>query len=340
MRALSCVRYGTPEELETVEVPDPTPGPGQILVEVHAAGVNFPDVLMIAGTYQTRQPVPFVPGGEFSGRVVGLGPGVIEPAVGTMVMGTGGTGAFAECLVIDAAAAVPVPAGLDAVSAAAFSVTTQTAYHSLVTTAAAQTGEWVVVTGAAGGVGLACVDVGTRLGLNVIAAASSPQRLALAAEHGAVAGIDYAREDLKARIKELTGGGANVVIDPVGGPYAEEALRALRYGGRFVTVGYASGEIPRIPLNLVLLKGISILGIQVGALPKVRPEAMGDAYAALAGLAEGGLRPHVSARFPLAEAATALRAVADRRVTGKVVLTLPACADEDVERETLAIGRD
>jgi NADPH2:quinone reductase len=292
-----------------------------VLVRVHAAAINFPDVLIIADRYQVSAPVPFVPGSEFAGVVAALGPGVGGPAVGTPVMGAAFTGAFAELVVAPAAALRPIPEGLDMTSAAAFHVTYATAYHSLCTVGEGRPGEQVVVLGAAGGVGSATVDVATRMGLRVIAAASSPERLELAARLGAQAGIDYTREDLKVRIKELTAGaGADLVVDPVGGDHAEAALRALRWGGRFVTVGFADGRIPRIPLNLVLLKGVTVRGFEGRSMSRYAPDAVAAADEALARLVADGLRPLVSRVQPLEEAASALADVAARRTTGKVVL--------------------
>jgi NADPH2:quinone reductase len=221
------------------EIPPPEPGPGEALVRVRAAAVNFPDVLILADRYQVSAPVPFTPGSEFAGVVEALGPGVGGPAAGTPVTGTAFTGAFAELVVASATALRPIPAGLDMVAAAAFHVTYSTAYHSLVTVGAGEPGEWAVVLGAAGGVGSAAVDVAARLGIRVLAAASSPERLAVARALGAEAGVDYVRENLRDRIKEVTGGGADVVVDPVGGDHSEAALRATRWGGRYVVVGFA-----------------------------------------------------------------------------------------------------
>ena len=321
MRAALVAEHGTPAGVAVVDLPDPEPGPGQVLVRVHAAAINFPDVLIVADRYQVSAPVPFVPGSEFAGVVEALGPGVAGPPVGSRVMGAAFTGAFAERVVAPAAALRPIPEGLDMVAAAAFSVTYGTAYHSLCTVGAGHPGDWVVVLGAAGGVGSATVDVATRLGMRVIAAASSPDRLQAAARLGAEAGIDYTREDLKTRIKELTGGaGADVVVDPVGGDHSEAALRALRWGGRFVTVGFADGRIPRIPLNLVLLKGVVLRGFEGRSMSRYAPEAVAAADEALARLVAEGLRPFVSEVRPLADAAAALTDVAERRTTGKVVL--------------------
>lgn len=323
MRAARCSEYGPPGGIALEEVDDPEPGPGEVLVRVHAAAVNYPDVLIAANRYQVSAPLPFTCGSEFAGVVAALGPGVSGPAVGTPVSGGVFTGAFAEQVVAPAAALRPIPAGLDMVHAAAFGVTYGTAYHSLVTVGAAAAGDWVVVLGAAGGVGSATVDVGTRLGLRVLAAASSEERLAVARKLGAEAGIDYVGEDLKTRIREITGGaGADVAIDPVGGDHAEAALRALRWGGRFVTVGFADGRIPRIPLNLVLLKNIVLRGFEARSLRKYSPDAAAKGEAVLARLVADGMRPFVSRVHPLTDVAAALTGVAERRTTGKIVIEM------------------
>lgn len=322
MRAAYCTEYGAPDKLSVVELDDPEPGPGQVAVRIHAASVNFPDVLMVANQYQVTLPLPFVPGSEFAGEVCALGPGVSDLKVGDPVAGSAMGGAFAERIVVPVESLREVPDGLDMVHAAAFHVAYGTAYHSLVTIGGAVAGETVVVLGAAGGVGSATVDVATRLGLRVIAAASSPERLAIARDLGAVAGIDYSSEDLKTRLRELSDGGVHLVIDPVGGDYSEAALRALRHGGRFVTVGYADGKIPRIPLNLVLLKDATVRGFEIRLLRRDNPEAVAAATRALSEMVRGGMRPHVSAVHPLTDVSGALTAVAQRRTTGKVVLDM------------------
>ncbi|MEU6352729.1 NADPH:quinone oxidoreductase family protein [Streptomyces sp. NPDC047072] len=322
MRAARCTTYGPPGDLTVAHLDDPEPGPGEVLVRVHAAAVNFPDVLIVANRYQVPAPLPFTPGSEFAGTVAALGPGVTGPPVGTPVAGAVLTGAFAEQVVVPAASLRGIPEGLDMVHAAAFHVTYATAYHSLVTVAGGTEGEWAVVLGAAGGVGTAAVDIGTRLGLRVIAAASSEERLTVARKLGAAGGVDYVREDLKARIRELSGEGAHLAIDPVGGRYAEAALRGLRRGGRFVTVGYADGEIPRIPLNLVLLKDLVVRGFEIRTVRQYAPDAVAEADRTLARLVREGMRPLVSRVHPLDDVAAALTDVAERRTTGKVVLDL------------------
>lgn len=319
MRAIVCRSYGPPESLELDDVPEPVPGPGQLLVRVHAAAVNFPDVLFIAGKYQVKIPPPFIPGNEIAGEVLAAGPGApFSP--GQRVAGTT-FGAFAEQALLDATQATVVPDDADFAAAAAFGVTYRTAYHALRSTAAVAAGDWVVVLGAAGGVGLAAVDLAVAMGARVLAAASSPEKLELCRQRGAEALADYDREDLKSRIRELTGDAARVVLDPVGGAYAEPALRGLARGGTFVTLGYAAGSIPAIPLNLILLKDICVRGMEIRTFMTDYPdEAVRDIEELTQMFAAGTVRPYIGARFPLSEAAAALRHVADRKVLGKVVI--------------------
>jgi NADPH:quinone reductase len=320
MRAIVCRAYGPPEDLVIADVADPVPGPGQLLVRVHAAAVNFPDVLFIAGKYQVKIPVPFTPGNELAGEVVAAGEGApFSP--GQRVFGVTAVGAFAELAVLDAGTAELIPDDADFASAAAFGVTYRTAYHALRSIAEVAQGEWVVVLGAAGGVGLAAVDLAVAMKARVLAAASSSEKLELCRQRGAAATVDYDREDLKSRIRELTGDSARVVIDPVGGPYSEPALRGLARGGTFITLGYAAGTIPAIPLNLVLLKGITIRGMEIRTFMGDRPDdAARDMQELSQMFAAGRIRPYIGARFPLAETPAALRHVAERKVLGKVVI--------------------
>lgn len=320
MRAIVCRQYGPPEDLVLQELPDPTPGPGQLVVRVRAAAVNFPDVLLIAGKYQLKIPPPFTPGSELAGDVIAVGDGVaLGP--GDRVVGTSFVGGFAEQALLPAATVTPIPDGIDYAAAAGFGVTYRTAYHALRSVAHVRQGDWVVVLGAAGGVGLAAVDLGVALGAKVLAAASSPEKLAVCAQRGAAATVDYDREDLKQRIREITGDGAQAVLDPVGGPYAEPALRSLARGGRFVTLGYAAGSIPAIPLNLVMLKGITVQGMEVRTFATDHPADNERDLAELAQLfADGRVRPYIGARFALADTAAALRYVADRKAVGKVII--------------------
>src|SRR3954453_2342717 len=318
MRAAWCEWLGDISGVAVQEVPVPAPGPGQVLVRVHAAALNFPDVLMVGGRYQGRVEPPFIPGTEFAGEVVAAPDG--WATIGTRVIGTVPHGAFAEFVAADAGNLRPLPAGLDFAHGAAFGVTYTTAYHALVTIGGLEPGQVVAVLGAAGGVGLASVDVARRLGARVIALASTPERLALAREHGAAETIDYSAEPVKERLKALEPEGVDIIIDPVGGPIAEQALRAIRWGGRFVTVGYASGEIPRIPLNLVLLKGAQIRGFEMRGLAAHAPSAISACDRTLARLVADGMRPHRGATYPLADARAAFDHIAGRRALGKIVL--------------------
>ena len=321
MRAARCETYGPPESVVVEDVPEPELPAGGALVEVHAASVNYPDVLILADEYQVSIPTPFTPGSEFAGVVVGAADDAGPVRVGDLVCGSTFIGAFAEQMAVPAAALTPVPSTVSFAEAASFGVVYSTAYHALRSVAEVQPGEWVAVLGAAGGVGLATVDLATHLGARVLAAASSDEKLAVCRERGAEAVVNYEHDDLKVAMKELTGGGADVVIDPVGGPYAEPALRATRWGGRFVVVGFASGEIPRIPLNLVLLKGVVIKGFEFRTFAEHAPEASRRDRAELLGLfADGKIRPFVSSVYPLDRVGEALREVADRRAIGKVVV--------------------
>jgi NADPH2:quinone reductase len=325
MRAVVCNEYGPPELLTVIDLPEPVARPNQVVVEVAYAAVNYPDVLILADRYQLSVPVPFVPGSEFSGTVTAIGDGVTNVAVGDHVFGAAMTGAFAERIVVPAAAVRSVPPDVALDAAAGFWVAHATAYHALRSIAEVQPGELVVVLGAAGGVGLAAVEIAVALGARVIAAASTDDKLALCRERGAEATVNYLQDDLRDVLRELAPQGVDVVIDPVGGPHAEQALRALRWKGRFVTVGFASGEIPRIPLNLVLLKGCIIKGFEIRTFATVEPElAARDERELIELLASGGLDPHISATYPLERAAEALNAVAGRRSTGKVLLRCAA----------------
>jgi len=321
MRAARCLEYGPPEVVVVEEVPDPVAGPGEVVADVHYAALNYPDVLIVANQYQLSVPPPFIPGSEWAGVVREVGEGVTRWSPGDRVAGGGIVGAFTERVLAPEGALRAVPDGADLQSAAAFSVAHATAYHSLRTVGDVKEGDDVVVLGAAGGVGLAAVELGALLGARVIAAASTRAKCELCLTRGAVAAIDYSREDLKARIKELTGDGADVVIDPVGGRYTEEALRATAWGGRFVVVGFAAGEIPRIPLNLVLLKGPIVRGFEIRTLGLHRPDDVARDRRELDELfAAGAVRPYVSAVHPLDDTAAALRSMLDRTATGKVLI--------------------
>lgn len=320
MRAARCEVHGDPDKIVIREVPDPVAGPGEVLVGIEAASVNYPDVLIAADRYQVTVPTPFTAGSEFAGRVLSVGSDVKGIAPGDPVMGTAFGGAFAEKIAVPAAALSPVPAGLDMVHASAFNVTYRTAYHSLTTFGEMKSGDWVVILGAAGGVGTACIDVATRLGAKVIAAVSTPERAAACRELGAVETIVYDDEDLKARIKEITGKGADVVVDPVGGTYSEQAFRAIAWGGRFVVVGFAQGDIPKIPLNLVLLKGAIVRGFEIRTLAAHLPDAVEKGRQEIESLVAQGMKPYISAVHPLDEVPLALTRMAERKTTGKIVI--------------------
>jgi NADPH:quinone reductase len=360
MRAAVCAAYGPPEVIQILEVPSPAAASGQVRVRVGAAAVNFPDVLLMANQYQLTVPVPFVPGSEFAGVVTEVGVDVPGVSVGDRVMGTTTVGAFAEEVVVPVSSVTLVPDGVSDASAAAFGVAHRTAYHVLRSVACVRPGERLVVLGAGGGVGNAAVQLGALLGASVTAVASSDEKLSVAAASaappsgtqasgtqasgtrasgtrasgtrasrtqasGAVAVINYrtAAGGLREALRTAFPDGVDVVVDPVGGDLAEPALRALRWGGRFVTVGYASGTVPRIPLNLVLLKGCKILGFQFRDFAAHAPDELARNEAALLSLlASGRALPHIGATFKLAEAAAALRHVADGKAIGKVVLAI------------------
>lgn len=325
MKAIVCTRHGPPEALEYRDVPAPSPGPGQIVVALHAASVNFPDLLVIQNKYQFKPSLPFIPGSELAGVVVEVAPDVTEFAPGDPVMAFTLSGAFAEQVAVEAARAVRVPDGMDLKTAAALLVTYGTMEHALGDRGRLQPGETVLVLGAAGGIGLASIEIARTMGARVIAAASGEKKLAVCRERGAHETIDYTADDLRARLRALTGGrGPDVVVDPVGGPYTEPALRSIAWRGRFLVVGFASGEIPRLPLNLVLLKGCAVVGVFWGEFVRREPDAFRASVARLARWhAQGALTPLVSAEYPLERAPDALRLLADRRAVGKVLLIRP-----------------
>jgi NADPH2:quinone reductase len=322
MRAVICRAFGPPESLEVTEMPSLVPGPGQVVVAVEAAGVNFPDALMVQGKHQNKPRLPYIPGGELAGVVARVGPGVDHVQLGQRVYGTRIYGAYADEAIADAAHLRVIPDGISFEQAAVLSIAYQTSYYSLVSLAGLKAGETVLVLGAAGGVGLAAVEIARALGARVIAAASSPEKLAVCVAHGADETIDYEAGDLRARIRELSSGrGVDVVYDPVGGKYAEPALRGLAWRGRYLVVGFAAGEIPCVPLNLVLLKGASVIGVFLGEAWARDPEIARQVDAGVADLVSSGrIRPLVSARYPLDAASLALRAMLERRVTGKIVV--------------------
>ncbi|MBX6387400.1 MAG: NADPH:quinone oxidoreductase family protein [Frankia sp.] len=328
MRAALCREYGSPDVVRVEEVRLPEPGPGEVRVRVGAAAVNFPDVLLIANRYQMTVPTPFVPGSEFAGVVDAVGDGAVDGtgrplAVGDRVFGTTMIGAFAEQVVVGGSSVRPVPAGVDDAAAAAFGVAHRTAMYALRTVGGLAAGQRLVVLGAGGGVGLAAVQLGAVLGAEVVAVASADDKLAVAAANGASILINYRERDLRSALRAEVPDGVDLVVDPVGGALSEPALRALRFGGRFVTVGFASGEIPRIPLNLVLLKGAHVLGFQMrDIMAHLAAEAERDDAELTDLLAAGRVRPHIGATFPLDDVVAALRHVGDGKAIGKTVLTL------------------
>jgi NADPH2:quinone reductase len=324
MRAAVCREFGPPESVRVEDdYPAPSLAAGQARVRVAAAAVNFPDVLLLANQYQLTVPVPFIPGSEFAGVITEVGNGVSGFAPGDRVMGTTLVGAFAEEVVVATRSLSPIPDGVGAQAAAAFGVAHRTGYHALRTIAEVSPGERLVVLGAGGGVGLASVQLGAVLGLDVTAVASSDEKLAVAASCGAARGINHKTADLRTALKGAFPGGTDVVIDPVGGDLAEPALRSLRWAGRFVTIGYASGAIPKVPLNLVMLKGCQVRGFQIRDLIANAPELVRRDEAELHELlAAGKVTPYVGASFKLSEAAAALRHVADGKAVGKVVISV------------------
>jgi NADPH:quinone reductase len=322
MRAVLCKEYGPPESLVVEDVPTPSINDHQVLVDVKACGVNFPDLLIIENKYQFKPPLPFSPGGEVSGVVQQVGAQVTSVKAGDRVLGTPGFGGFAEAVALDARNVVPIPDAMSFDEAAAFLFTYGTSHYALKDRAALKPGETLLVLGAAGGVGLAAVELGKAMGAKVIAAASSAEKLAVCREHGADEGIDYGSEDLKERIKALTGGqGVDVVYDPVGGDFSEAAFRAIAWNGRFLVIGFAAGPIPKIPLNLVLLKGAQIVGVFWGAFTARDPEGhRANIRELMRWYTEGKLKPRISARYPFERVAEALADLAARRVKGKVLL--------------------
>lgn len=322
MRALLCKAYDGIDGLSVEETASPAPGPGEVRVAVEGCGVNFPDTLIIEGKYQFKPEPPFSPGGEISGTVAALGEGVEGIAVGDPVIATTIWGGFAEEVVVPAEKLMRRPDGMDPIVAAGFSMTYGTAIHALVQRGALAAGETLLVLGASGGVGLAAVEIGKALGARVIAAAGSAEKLDVARKAGADEGIDYTETGLKDAVKDLTGGkGADVVFDPVGGETTEQALRATGWNGRLLVIGFASGEIPKIPANLTLLKGCAVVGVFWGDFVRREPEANRANFERLfAWVADGTLKPLVSETFALADAPEALRRLAGRKAVGKLVI--------------------
>ena len=323
MKAVLCKQYGPPSTLVVEDVPSLKAGEGQVVIEVHACGVNFPDTLIIEGKYQFKPDLPFSPGGEVAGIVKEVGPGVTRFLMGDRVIAATTWGGYAQEAVAQAERVIPMPEGLDFETAAGFLLTYGTSHHALKDRAQLKAGETVLVLGAAGGVGLAAIDIAKLMGARVIAAASSDEKLKVCSDHGADETINYTREDLRERIKAFTNGrGVDVVYDPVGGDLSEPALRSMAWQGRFLVVGFAAGAIPSLPLNLPLLKGCAIVGVFYGGFMRNEPARNEDNQRELVGwIKEGKLRPHIYAVYPLERAAEAMNDLTSRKVTGKVVLS-------------------
>jgi NADPH2:quinone reductase len=322
MKAVLCKAYGPPESLVVEDVEPLKPGKGQVVITVKACGVNFPDALIIQGKYQVKPPMPFSPGSEVAGIVKEVGEGVDSARVGDRVIAFIGHGGFAEEVLAEAAQLIPIPDVMDFATAASFVLTYGTSHYALKDRAQIRSGETLLVLGAAGGVGLAAVEIGKVMGARVIAAASTDEKLEVCKQHGADELINYTTQDLRERVKELTRGeGVDVVYDPVGGNYSEVALRGMAWGGRFLVIGFTAGEIPRIPLNLTLLKGCSIVGVFWGSFTSRDPKRNQQHLQELLNwYVTGKINPLISATYPLERAADALNDMMNRKVKGKVVL--------------------
>ena len=325
MKAIVCEAWGPPSSLQLRELPSPVTGPEQVLVRTRVAAVNFPDALMVAGKYQFKPELPFSPGGELSGEIIAVGSRVERLRVGDKVVGITSHGAYAQEVAVDAANTIPLPADIsdeDLELAGSFVLTYGTSLHALKDRAQAQPGETLLVLGAGGGVGLAAVEIGKLLGMRVVAAASSPAKLAAARSLGADEFVDYSREDLRERIKAITAGrGVDVVYDPVGGDFAEPALRSVAWRGRYLVVGFAAGEIPKIPANLLLLKGSALVGVFWGEFVRRETGLNAENMALLfTWLRERRIHPLISKRYPLSQAPLALDALLARQAIGKLVV--------------------
>ena len=323
MKAIICEKYGPITDLVFKEVADPQPGEKEVLIEMKACSVNFPDTLIVQGLYQMRPDLPFSPGSDIAGIVKTVGDKITHVKPGDEVFGFVRTGGFAEQVVAPGRDIFPKPPGMDFSVASSFLMAYGTSYHALKDRAKIQEGETLVVLGASGGVGLAAVELGKLMGARVIAAASTDDKLALCKEYGADETINYSTENLKNRIKELTGGkGADVVYDPVGGEYSEAALRATGWEGRFLVVGFAAGTIPKIPLNLALLKGCQIVGVFWGSFAVQFPkDNMQNTLQLIQWFSQGKLKPHIHGTYPLKDAVKALQEMANRKVKGKIIIS-------------------
>ena len=323
MKAILCKAWGGPETLVLEDVASREPGAGEVKIRVRAAGVNFPDVLIIQKKYQIQPALPFTPGAEIAGDVLSVGAGVTHLKSDDKVVSFCGVGGFAEEVIAPANVTMLMPPGVPYPLAAIFSLAYGTSWHAVRDRAALQAGETMLVLGASGGVGLAAVEIGKAIGARVIAAASTDEKLAVCKEHGADALINYSREDLREAIKRASGGkGPDVIFDPVGGKFAEPAFRSIGWRGRYLVIGFADGEIPALPLNLPLLKGASIVGVFWGEFAKREPQQNMKGMAEMMGwMREGKIRPLISKSYALADAPRALMDMAARKVTGKIVIT-------------------
>ena len=322
MKAVLCKAFGPAETLVLEEVASPEPKKNEILLDVHAAGVNFPDTLIIEGKYQFKPPFPFSPGGECAGVVAAVGEKITHMKPGDRVMALTGWGSFAEQVAVPAYSVMQIPKGMDFNSAAAFGMTYGTSMHALKDRGNLQAGETLLVLGASGGVGLAAVEIGKAMGAKVIAAASSAEKLAVAKAAGADELINYSEASLKDEVKRLTGGaGADVIYDPVGGDLFDQAIRSIAWNGRLLVVGFASGRIPELPVNLALLKGAAVVGVFWGSFAQRQPQDnLANFQQLFAWYAEGKLKPLVSQIFPMSQAADAINALGQRKAMGKVVV--------------------
>lgn len=324
MKAIICNKFGLPDTLSYQEVPTPSPKKGELLISVKACSVNFPDTLIIQGLYQYKPEFPFSPGSDIAGIVSGIGEGVKGFQVGDEVVGFKPYGGFAEKAIVSAIDCFPKPKGMSMVNASAFLLAYGTSYHALKDRAKLQNGETVLVLGASGGVGITAVELSKLMGAKVIAAASTKEKLALCKDFGADELINYTEENLKERVKELTNGkGVDVIYDPVGGDFSEQAFRSIAWKGRHLVVGFANGEIPKIPLNLPLLKGADITGVFWGAFAQKEPQkSLMNIQQLLTWFAKGDVKPHIDATYSLQETPQALEDMMHRKVKGKIVIDL------------------
>ena len=324
MKAILCKSFGLPDTLTLEDIPSPVPGPDEVLIQVKACSLNFPDTLTIRNMYQFKPPLPFSPGSEASGVVKVVGGNVTHLKTGDRVFTYGTHGGLAEERIAEARTTIPLPDGMDFVTGASTMYAFGTSYHALKDRAQLKAGETLLVLGAAGGVGLAAVELGKRMGATVIAAASTDEKLAVCQQKGATYLINYSTDDLRERIKEITQGkGVDVVYDPVGDKWAEPAIRSLAWRGRYLVVGFAGGEIPKIPLNLALLKGSSLVGVFWGMFAQKEPALNQQNMQEIATWAmQGKISPHISKLYSLAEAPQALTDMMERRIIGKAVVVV------------------